>query len=679
LRRKDWKSPPIPENITHSTHVRNEEPLKVGFVRKPWFWLVVLLIVVGATYLPGLRGGFVNDDRRLVQDRAVLFATPGAYRVLPLRVFWWGTPYDENAWRYYRPLVSLTYWLEYQWGGLNPFIYHLSNWLVHLANTLLVFLVMRALVGNGFALGISALTALCPAALTSVGWISGRTDLWATFFVLLFLLAFRAARKTRSAWPHIAASAAYFGGLASKEVAIVAPIIAWALDRGSPKQSTAEEETMRPLWHHAVLVIPLAIYLLLRRIAAGNALPSSLSLFTFLQSIPYLAEQYLQTLFSILVPLHYNFFVDLLWSLPGQRGATFFLGWFIFLVLILLVVIGLRRRQLWAVGGFWAGIVLFPAYALNRSFAPVADFYAYLALPGFWLFVVDGLRVLALQFSLRTKAVSWSLGSAITVAVIVFAILTIHRLPLLASDISLWSHMARRAPSSEMVALNLSEAYHMNGEDEKAFRWTVRAAALDSTRWEPQNNLANYFLDRGDIYGAAPHVDALAVLAPDRFEAQATIARFYYIAGACSLAVMTYQRAFTMGPPTANTLLGYANALFCVQDYQDAVETFQLALRWQPNWAPAYHNMALAYKNLGQFDEAIAAQEEALRLDSTLLSSRESLAVLHLLKGDSLEARRAASDYIAHNPPAEEVQNLLETMAQAGMDTTSLRNKESEK
>ncbi len=641
--------------------------------------MAVLLILVGATYLPALRGGFVNDDRKLVQDRAILFETPGAYQVLPLRVYWWGTPYDEDAWRYYRPWTSLTYWLEYQSGGLNPFTYHFSNWLVHLANVLLIFLVMKALVGSGVALGISALAGLCPAALTSVGWISGRTDLWATFFVLLFFLAFRAARKTKSAWPHIAASAAYFGGLASKEVAIVAPIIAWAMDRCSAKQSAAEEEKARPPWHHAVLMIPLALYLILRRVASGEVLPPSLGLLTFLRGLPYLAEQYLQTMFSALVPLHYNFFVDMKWSLPGQRGTAFLLGWLVFLAWIVLIVIGLRRRQLWAVGGLWVGVVLFPAYALNRSFAPVADFYGYLALPGFWLFVIDGLRALILQFSRRAKAMNWGLGSAVTMAAILFAVLTAHRLPLLASDLSLWSHMARRAPSSEMATLNLSEAYHMNGEDEKAFRWTVRAAALDSTRWEPQNNLANFCLDRGDIYSAAPYVDALAVLAPDRFEAQSTIARFYYLAGACSLAVVTYQRAFSIGPPTANTLFGYANALFCIQDYQGCIETFRLALHWQPNWAPAYHNMALAYKNLGQFDEAIAAQEEALRIDSTLLSSRESLAILHLLKGDSIEARRAARDFFAHNPPVENVQGLLETMAQSGMDTTTLRNKESEK
>lgn len=646
---------------------------------RSWLWLLLLLLFVGAVHFPSLRGGFVNDDRKLIEDRAPLLATPGAYRVLPFKVYWWGTPYDPDAWRYYRPWISLTYWFHYRLGGLRAHVFHLSNWVVHLANTALALVLMRSLVGVGPALGIAALAAVCPAALTSVGWISGRTDLWATLFVLLFLLAFRAARKTRNTWPHIAASAAFLGGLASKEVAIVAPVIAWALDRHAPEPSGTQEAQRRPPWHYVVLIIPLGIYLALRHVAAGAFVPSSVGLLTFLRGLPFLAEQYLRTMFSVLVPLHYNFFANLTWSLPGQRGAAFLLGWLVFLVLILLVVLGLRRRQLWAVGGLWVGVVLFPAYGLNRSFAPVADFYAYLALPGFWLLVIDGLRALTSQVIRREELARRGLSFAVVSAALLFAILTVHRLPLLASDFALWSHMAHRVPSSEAVATNLSEAYHRRGDEDKAYRWALRAAALDSTAWMPRHNLANYFLDRMDIYNAAPHVDALAEFAPDRFEAQVTIARFYYIANHCDEAIQTYRRAFLLGPPTAEALLGFGNALSCIEDYDAAIQAYETALQLKPGWAAVYNNLGLCYENLGELDMAIAAQKEALRLDQELIVSRESLAILYVMKRDSAQARQAARDYIAYNPPAQRLQRLKQLMAQAEMDTNFFSNEGSKK
>ncbi len=636
---------------------------------KTWLWTLLLLVFVGAVFLPGLRGGFVNDDRKLIESRAPLLATPTACRVLPLKVYWWGTAYDPDAWRYYRPWVSLTYWLEYRLGGLKPSVYHLSNWVVHLANTALVFVVMRSLVGLGLAAGIAALAAVCPAALTSVGWISGRTDLWATFFVLLFFLAFRAARRAKNAWPHVAASAAFLGALASKEVAIVAPVVAWALDRCSPESARVKQAPRRPIWHYFPLVIPLGIYLVLRRVASGEVVPPSVSIVTLLRGVPFLAEQYLRSAVSVLLPLHYNFFSGLTWSLPAQRGVGFYLGWLLFLLLIASVVLGLRKRQLWAAGGLWFGLVLFPAYGLNRSFAPVADLYAYLALPGFWLFVLDGLRALA-SVVRREEFARRGLRLAVVPVAVVFAILTVNRLPILATDLALWSHMARRAPSFEPVVTNLSEAYQSHGDEEQAYYWSLKAAALDSAAWMPHNNLAVYYLDRLDIYSAAPHVDALAELAPNRFEAQVTIARFFYLADHCSAAVGTYQRAFRLGPPTAEALFGYGNALMGVEEYSAALGAYSGALELKPGWAAVYNNLGLCFENMGELDQAIAAQKEALRLDPELNVSRESLAILYVMKNDSAEARRAAQEFMAHDPAPQRVERLKELMVAAMMDTT---------
>jgi tetratricopeptide (TPR) repeat protein len=638
--------------------------------KKPWLWIVVLVALAAATYLPSFRGGFVNDDRMLVQDRAFLFSAPEAYRILPFKVYWWGTPYDADAWRYYRPWVSLTYWFEYQVGGLDAGFFHFSNWIVHLANTALVFLLMRMLVGNGAALAIAALVGVCPTGLTSVGWISGRTDLWATFFVLLFLLAFRAAKRTENRWPHIASSAAFLGALASKEVAIVAPIIAWALDRYSKNANDSQGSPRRPPWHYALLAIPLAIYFILRLVASGEAIPTSTSVGTVLHELPYLSEQYLRVGLSMLLPLHYNFFTDLTWSVPGMRGEAFLLSWLLFLAIIGLIIWGLRRRRLWAVGGLWFGVALFPAYGLNRPFAPIADFYAYMALPGFWLFIIEGLRALGSTLLRRREIIDRGLAGIVPIVLIIFAVLTFHRLPILRSDLTLWSHMAKRYPSSDFVATNLSEAYHKQGDDERAFRWLMRAAALDSTNWVIRVNLANYYLDREDVIGAIPHVDALAELAPDRYKAQVTIARFYYVAEFCSAAVETYRKAFQLGPPTPDAVFGFGNALFCIEQYQDAVEVYKTALILNFNNAAVYNNIGICYENLGEFDQAIEAHEEALRLDSTMILSRESLAILYLDKGDTAGARRAAEDFMAHHPPPERVYSLSAHFAQAGMDTT---------
>ncbi len=640
-------------------------------MKKTWLEILILIVVVAAVMSPALRGGFISDDHKLIESRTSLFSTPGAYRVLPLKIYWWGTSYSLFAQGYYRPWISLTYWFEYKLGGLRASIYHLSNLVIHVANTVLIFLLMRSLLGLGAGFIIAILSAVCPAALTSVGWISGRTDLWATFFVLLFLLSFQAARNTKNTWPHIAASAAFFMALASKEVAIVAPAIAWALDRCSPSINNAGKTSRRERWHYLVLLIPLGIYLTLRTAVTGAIIPPSAGLMASLQWFPFLAEQYLRTMLSVFFPLHYDFFVGLAWNVPG-RGIAFILGWIVFLLLIVRVVLGLRRRQLWALGGLWVGVVLFPAYGLNRSFAPIADFYMYLALPGFWLLIIDGLRTLASRILPRREVSNRWIRFTVLPVVLIFAILTMHRLPLLASDFSLWSHMAKRAPWSDVVAMNLSDAYRLQGDDAQAFWWATKATELNSTAWQPHHSLANYHLDQDDIVSAAPHVDKLAEIAPHHYESQVAIARFYFLANHCTKAVETYRRAFQLGPPTVDALFGFGNALACVEEYQAAVEIYRTALHFEPDWPVVHHNLGVCYKKLGKLDKAVAAYEHALLCDPEFLHSYESLTALYILKNDPAETSQAVRDFSKYGGSSEKIQALKQQMMDAGMDTTSL-------
>ena len=378
----------------------------------------------------------------------------------------------------------------------------------------------------------------------------------------------------------------------------------------------------------------------------------------------------LRAMASVFLPLHYRFFTDVTWSFSGQRGVMFLFGWLIVLLLIALIVWGLKRRQLWAAGGLWVLAALIPAFVLKRSGAPVMDTYAYLALPGFWLMVVEGLRTLAAKVFPKTEARFLHFG--FVPVVLVFAVLTLLRLPLLKSDLILWSHMTKRQPESAVAAANLSSAYQQQGNDEQAFRWAQKAAAIDSTAWQAHRQLADYFLNRMDIRNAAPHVDALAEFAPNRFESQATIARFYYTAGYCSAAVATYQRATQLGPPPADVLMGFGNALMCIGAFGAAIEKYQTALLLENSLPRAHYYIGICYQGLGEPDKAIASLRQELLLDENFTPGYESLAVFYILKKDSVEASQAVREFSKYGGSSERIQTLKQQMMEAGMDTTSL-------
>src|SRR3989344_1027328 len=118
-------------------------------VRCPGGVTLLLLLFVFALYSPTFQNGFVNWD-----DGLALVDNP---EVRTLSVENIQAIFSSARGYLYKPLVTLSYALEYQTAGLKPLLYHLTNVLLHVANTWLVFILFRAL---GISAGSAAVTAV---------------------------------------------------------------------------------------------------------------------------------------------------------------------------------------------------------------------------------------------------------------------------------------------------------------------------------------------------------------------------------------------------------------------------------------------------------------------------------------------------------------------------------------
>ncbi len=179
-----------------------------------WLFLV-LVVAVAAVYLQAVGGTFVWDDRHLV------LASPQITGTTPLRELFfqpfWVDPSSDTPRAYYRPLVILSFALDYRIHGENAAGYHLTNVVLHLANTALLAALMRKYRVSATSACLLALAwALAPRLTEAVAWISGRTDVLATTFVLSALLVHRPCDVRRG----MTAALLLFLGLLSKEVAI---------------------------------------------------------------------------------------------------------------------------------------------------------------------------------------------------------------------------------------------------------------------------------------------------------------------------------------------------------------------------------------------------------------------------------------------------------------------------
>ncbi len=107
----------------------------------------------------------------------------------------------RDSGKYYRPLLGLTFLIDQRLWGETIFGYRLTNVLIHTCNTLLVYLIGRALFKtrpyrNETSFLAALLFAVHPIAVESVSWISGRTDpLSALWFLVAFYLCLSANDK----------------------------------------------------------------------------------------------------------------------------------------------------------------------------------------------------------------------------------------------------------------------------------------------------------------------------------------------------------------------------------------------------------------------------------------------------------------------------------------------------
>ncbi|HVM48518.1 MAG TPA: hypothetical protein VMU04_10855 [Candidatus Acidoferrum sp.] len=155
---------------------------------KPTRPAFLISILLGAATLlafwPVLHGGFLNYE-----DTLYITQNPHVLTGLTLGNVGWafGTAYYD----YWHPLAWMSHMADMELFGLNPGWHHLTSLLIHVANTLLLFLVLRRMTGAVWRSGfVAALFALHPLHVESVAWVTERKDALSTLFFMLTLWAY---------------------------------------------------------------------------------------------------------------------------------------------------------------------------------------------------------------------------------------------------------------------------------------------------------------------------------------------------------------------------------------------------------------------------------------------------------------------------------------------------------
>lgn len=497
---------------------------------------VVAASVALLVYLPSLGGGFLYDDVHVVVGNRAIRDLTAIGTILR---------YEPS-----RPLLVLTWALNYAVGGLRPWSYHLVSVLIHAGNAAFIaslFLWMALRSGHpqprrAAALG-ACLFAASPMAAETVAYVSSRSTALATLFGLASL---RLAVDVLDGGPRrrLAASLGlYLMALATKEEAVSIPLLLLLLDLFFVAGLKGREVLGRGRLHLPFLLLP-ALGLLARRAVTGTWLPPPA-----LDHGRYLATQvaaFPLYFLRALVPLDPAFYRGQPAS-PWPPDAATLLGGIAAVGLLGSAVAVRRRWPDWSFAPIWLAAGLLPSSSLVPLKEMVVDHRAYLGGAGV-LFALGGLVARS-----GRKAVAVGL-------VTLLGARALHYEWVLADPVRAWEDAVRRAPRSVEAHIALGEAFAARRDARAEFALRT-ATALDPGDAHAWTNLGAFYVENARLDDAEPAMRAAARAAPADPRIRDNLGLVLQALGREDEAIAEFEAAIAGRPPLAQPRINLAAIL----------------------------------------------------------------------------------------------------------------------
>jgi tetratricopeptide (TPR) repeat protein len=547
-------------------------------------WICVALAVITvAVYAPVRGHEFVSFD-----DEAYVRANPHIAGGLTWEAVRWAftSGYAAN----WHPLTWISHALDVSLFGMNAGAHHVVNLVLHVANTLLLFDVLRRATGAlGRSAFVAALFAVHPLHVESVAWVAERKDVLSTLFWMLTLEAYVAWTRAPNARRYALVLLAFAAGLMSKPMLVTLPFALLLLDVWPLRRMTDAASAKR------LVVEKIPLFLL----AAAS------SVVTFLvqraegavagfEANP-VGDRVANALISYVIYARNMFWPARLAAiyvqerpLPTWKGVA---AAALLALVTILAVRGARRRPWFVVGWLWFLGTLVPVVGLVQvGMQSMADRYTYVPLVG--LFVVVAWVATELADWERRRGAA--LPAAAVLATLACAVVARRQVETWKDSETLWRHAVDVEPDNAAAHNYLGDHLCWLGRWDEAvaeFREFVRISP-DSA--EARNNLGYALMKRGD-FGAAE---------------------------AALREALQRDSAFA----DAHENLGFT--LRSQGRLDDAVVELNEALRLRPGFAAAHRDLAGVYAEQGRVGDAVREFETALRLDPDDQGARDGLARL---------------------------------------------------
>src|SRR3989338_3026147 len=533
---------------------------------------------------------------------------------------------------YYRPFLFFTFALNWVVSETKPFLWHLVSNSIHIANAVLVFVLLRRYAGQIVAFLTALFFAIHPLNTEAVAYISGRGDPLSVFFILLalylWIIDLRSRLSTGRRYFRVLSLAALVLAILSRETGVIFPFLLMVfyvafmpekrlMTSGGQRTPDVKRGTfdVKGAFREALPYFGVvAIYGILRLTvlnfqntlnfyAAPNLYSENIfyRLFTFMHVL----VDYFRLLF-VPTGLHMERSMVVHTSLfqwPVWLGA-------VIVAAITAVGILLYRRnelatsdgrgtsdvKIWFFGWSWFFIGLAMVSGITPINALIYEHWLYLPMIGFWLVISFYLVKLFDFLKSKNLIIRSLLLTSLLAYLLFFAYQSIQRNILWRDQVEFYKNILKYEPDSVRINNNLGNQYFNQGDKEQAEFYYRKATASGDEFAQPHFNIGSILQSRGDIEGAIAEFNKAIEIDPN----------FYH--------------------PYQNLAVIYAQQGDFVQTVIN-IEKLKLLLPGNPR---VYYNSALVYVALNNKDQALKDLQTGLKYGG--LDSQTEKLIIKLIK-----------------------------------------------
>jgi tetratricopeptide (TPR) repeat protein len=568
------------------------------------FWIcLALMLITAAVFCQVCTYDFVNYD-----DYAYVYKNPNIQSGITFKAIKWAftTGYASN----WHPLTWLSHMLDWQLFGPKAGGHHLTNLIFHIANTLLLFIVLKQMTYRIWPSAfVAALFALHPLHVESVAWVAERKDVLSTFFWMLTMWAYLRYVKHPGVARYLLTLLFFALGLMAKPMLVTLPFVLvlldyWPLARvpfkrvvgktGKQNKKHKDSRFHRRIIYHLIwekipfftLSVVSSIVTFLAQRSSGAVwklvgLPLKIRIFNIFIS-------YIEYIWKMIWPVHLAVFyphpyrnILILWAIISAV---------LLLAATILILWSAKNRRYLLTGWFWYLGTLVPVIGLVQvGPQALADRYSYITLTGLFIIIAWGLPDLLAGW--RYKKIALTLSALLII-------------------------------SASSIRTHFQLRYWQN-------TLTLFQHALDVTgdNYIARLHLAESLCDRGRLDEAIEKYQKCLQEIPDDPIALSDLGIALGKQGKFDEAVKYFTEALRIKPDAAtHTTMGYVLALRGSLD--EAAVHLAEALRLDPQSAQAHYYLGQVLVQRGKIGEAITHFEKVLRLKPDGVEPMNNLAWL---------------------------------------------------